>query len=52
MSQGGIIVFDEANTNLWKGEGIALKEFLLENKGYKMKSIEFARQPTLYIIKE
>lgn len=52
MARGGIIVFDEANTNLWKGEGAALAEFLEVNRDYRMKTIEFARQPTLYIIRE
>jgi hypothetical protein len=52
MSRGGIIVFDEAMTDIWKGEGIAMKEFLEKNKDYKMKTIGFARQPTIYLVRE
>lgn len=52
MSRGGIIVFDEGNSDNWKGEGIAMNEFLEKNRDYKMKTINFARQPTLYLVKE
>lgn len=54
LSPGGIIVFDEALTNFWPGEGVALLEFLTQ-KGTNeltMQNVEFARQPTLYLIKK
>jgi hypothetical protein len=50
---GGIIVFDEALTHLWPGEGRALVEFLNEHGAgeYSIHTINFARQPTAYLIK-
>ena len=54
LSSGGIIVFDEALTNLWPGEGQALVEFLSKSKfgEFTMHNIAFARQPTVYLIKQ
>lgn len=54
LSTGGIIVFDEALTHLWPGEGLALVEFL-SDKGanqFTMHNVSFARQPTVYLIKK
>ena len=54
IAQGGIIVFDEALTHFWPGEGKALIEFLAEKGAgeYAMHNIPFARQPTVYLIKK
>jgi hypothetical protein len=54
IAPGGIIVFDEALTHFWPGEGKALIEFLAEKGAgeYAMHNITFARQPTLYLIKK
>lgn len=54
VSPGGIIVLDEALTNLWPGEGTALVEFLSKSGAgrFSMKSVAFARQPTAYLIKK
>lgn len=54
LAPGGIIVFDEALTNFWPGEGIALIEYLAQKGAgeYTMQSITFARQPTVYLIKK
>lgn len=44
---GGLIVFDEAMTHEWKGEGKAMLEFLKENDGkYEVSIIPYVRQPT------
>tara|TARA_B100001123_G_C15338872_1_gene1033933 strand:+ start:5441 stop:6157 length:717 start_codon:yes stop_codon:yes gene_type:complete len=52
MSQGGIIVFDEAFYELWQGETVALKEFLSETSSqYKMNTIPFVKRPSLYMTK-
>ncbi len=54
LAPGGIIVFDEALTNFWPGEGKALVEFLADAGAgeYAMHNIPFARQPTAYLIKK
>lgn len=54
IAPGGVIVFDEALTNLWPGEGKVLVEFLSENGAgkYTMHNVIFARQPTVYLIKK
>ncbi|MCR4321656.1 MAG: TylF/MycF family methyltransferase [Candidatus Brocadiaceae bacterium] len=54
IAPGGVIVFDEALTNLWPGEGRVLVEFLSENGAgeYSMHNVTFARQPTVYLIKK
>jgi hypothetical protein len=54
IAPGGIIVFDEALTNFWPGEGKALVEFLVGAGAgeYAMCNIPFARQPTAYLIKK
>jgi len=54
IATGGIIVFDEALTNFWPGEGAALMEFLSDAGAgeYAMFNIPFARQPTAYLIKK
>jgi hypothetical protein len=54
ISPGGIIVFDEALTHGWPGEGKILVEFLADEGvgSYKMRNISFARQPTAFLIKQ
>lgn len=53
MCSGGIIVLDEALTNMWPGEGQAVVEFLENNNNqYYMHNITFARQPTMYMVKK
>ena len=54
LSTGGAIVFDEALSPLWPGEGLAMLEFLQDksNGHFKMFNVEFARQPTCYLIKQ
>ena len=54
LALGGIIVFDEDLMNLWPGEGKALIEFLNENAStdFEMHNVNFARQPTVYLIKK
>lgn len=54
MSTGGAIVFDEALSPLWPGEGTALVEFLQDKKygEFKMYNVGFARQPTCYLVKQ
>lgn len=54
LAPGGAIVFDEALSRLWPGEGVALLEFL-DSHGpgeFKMFNVSFARQPTCYLIKQ
>lgn len=51
---GGILVFDEALTHLWPGEGKVLMEFLSERLGgaCTVHHIAFARQPTTFVVKQ
>lgn len=50
---GGIIAFDEALTNSWKGEGQALQEFLMRHPGeYTSEGVAFSRQPTVLLCKK
>jgi SAM-dependent methyltransferase len=52
LSPGGVIAFDEALLNSWKGEGQVLNELLDRYPGlYKMENIPFARQPTAILIR-
>lgn len=53
LSPGGVIVLDEALTNTWQGEGVALREFLEDQAGTKFDahSTSIARQPTLCLVK-
>ena len=52
ISKNGIIIFDEGRSKLFPGEGLALKEFLKNNKStFKLKNIEYSRQPDIYIKK-
>ena len=44
ISKNGLIVFDEGNDNLWKGEKKALNEFLKKNNKYFLKKI-ISRSP-------
>lgn len=44
ISKNALLIFDQANTNIWKGEKLALKHFLKKNKNYKiLKKIKFYR---------
>lgn len=50
LSIGGFIILDEALTEEWKGEGQALKEFLVKYDGhYEMISNHISRQPTVVL---
>mgnify|MGYP001179075659 FL=1 len=52
IQKNGLIVFDEGNSKLMPGEGIALKEFLNENKRrFKLEKISFSRQPDIILKK-
>jgi hypothetical protein len=50
ISVGGIIVFDQACTEQWPGETLAMKEYLNETKhNFEMLSNTISRQPTVAI---
>lgn len=53
LSTGGAVVFDEAIDDVWPGEGRALREFLQDTgkAHFDMRASDFARQPTLYLVK-
>ncbi len=52
LSVGGLIILDEALTETWKGEGQALREFLVDHKGeYESQSNTISRQPTVILKK-
>ncbi len=52
LSVGGLIILDEALTEIWKGEGQALREFLAGHKGdYEMQGNQVSRQPTVILKK-
>jgi len=52
LSIGGLIAFDEALTHEWKGESVAMREFLSIHKNcYKPFNIGFTRQPTIILEK-
>jgi hypothetical protein len=48
-----VVVLDEALTDVWQGEGVALQEFLEDqaNGSFEMHATPIARQPTLYLVK-
>lgn len=54
MSTGGIIAFDQAMTDFFPGEGVAMREFLEEqaNCHFEMVVSPIALQPTIWIIKK
>lgn len=53
LSVGGVIVFDEAISQLWPGETIAMLEFLESSGGrYRMEANTIGRQPVMHLIKE
>jgi hypothetical protein len=54
MATGGIIAFDEAMTDFFPGEGIALLEFLEEQAQtrFEMKVSPIALQPTIWLVKK
>jgi hypothetical protein len=54
MATGGIIAFDEALTDFFPGEGIALREFLEDhaNARFEMKVSPIALQPTIWLVKQ
>lgn len=49
LLKGGIMVFDEYNMQKWPGETIAVREIIGDK--YPLKSINFTRQPTAYLVK-
>ncbi len=50
ISKNGIILFDEGDHEIWKGENKALMEFYKKNKKkYKLYKIKFARKPDIYL---
>ena len=52
ISVGGVIVFDEACTQGWPGETLAMKEFLKTSKHkFEMISNSLSRQPTVALIR-
>ena len=52
LSKNGIILFDEGNHEVWKGENKALMEFYkVYKKKYKLYKIKFARKPDIYLKK-
>jgi hypothetical protein len=54
MATGGIIAFDEALTDFFPGEGIAMLEFLEDHAQarFEMKSSPIALQPTIWLVKK
>lgn len=48
--KNGLIVFDQGNKDMW-GEKKAIKEFLQENKNFKLIKIPFSRQPDIILKK-
>jgi SAM-dependent methyltransferase len=53
LAIGGVVVFDEALTNEWPGETLAVKEYLKKTKKkFRMLSNTLSQQPTLAIIRE
>ena len=54
MTVGGIIAFDEAMTDFFPGEGIAMLEFLEEHSQsrFEMKVSPIALQPTIWLVKK
>jgi hypothetical protein len=54
LATGGIIAFDQALTDFFPGEGIALREFLEEQSGarFEMRVSPIALQPTIWLIKQ
>lgn len=53
LSIGGIIVFDEAISQIWPGETVAMIEFL-EQTGvsYRMEANTLGRQPVMFLVRE
>lgn len=52
LSRGGMFVLDEWNHEVWKGETVAVREFLATHGGqYEMESIRNTRHPTLALRK-
>ena len=53
LSKGGMFVLDEWNAQNYPGETVAVREFL-EKHGdcYRMEHVQWARQPSLVLIKE
>ena len=52
-SIGGVIVFDQACTQEWPGETLAMKEFLQSTQhNYDMISNTLSRQPTIGLVRK
>jgi hypothetical protein len=53
LSKGGILIFDEWNTENYPGETLAVREFLDVHGGcYRMEHVQHTRQPSLMLVKE
>lgn len=53
LAVGGMIVFDEAISQDWPGETVALLEFLEKRGGgYRMEANKLCRQPVMYLVRE
>lgn len=53
LSVGGIIVLDEAISQIWPGETVAMLEFLEQSGGgYRMEANTLSRQPVMYLVRE
>lgn len=53
LAIGGVIVFDEAISQIWPGETVAMLEFL-EKSGakYRMEANTLGRQPVMHLVRE
>lgn len=53
LAIGGVIVLDEAVSQAWPGETVALLEFLEKTGGgYRMFANTLGRQPVMYLVRE
>jgi hypothetical protein len=53
LAKGGILVFDEWNTEKFPGETLAVREFLdVHGDCYRTEQVQHTRQPSLTLIKE
>jgi hypothetical protein len=53
LAIGGIVVFDEAISQIWPGETVAMLEFLEQSGGvYRMEANTLGRQPVMYLVRD
>jgi len=53
LAIGGIVVFDEAISQIWPGETVAMLEFLEQSGGvYRMQANTLGRQPVMYLVRD